>query len=153
MSTESELAAKIAERLALITIANDYSTDIGTLVLEGRTKIDPENELPCSVLVEMETRVEDSQSLSRSAKAKTVQRYLLIGHDVCDPDAPNQQAYRIIADLKRAIFSGDRTFGSIVRPEDLIYSGREIAVREDGTAVISASITIDCKFVENLTDP
>lgn len=153
MSTESTLASAIAARLALIKIADGYATDIGTHVFEGKLKLNFETELPAAVLVEDDTRVEESQSSSQSVKSKTVQRYLLIGHDDCDPDQPNVKAYQILADLKRAIFSGDRTFGSIVRPQDLVYVGRRIAVREDGSSVISAAILIDCKFVEDLTDP
>lgn len=152
MSVESALATRIAERLALITVAGGYSTNIGTHVFKGKLKL-AESELPAVVLVEDDTRVEESQTFKTSAKSKTVQRYLLIGHDVCDPDAPNEKAYLILADLKKAIFSGDVTFGGIVRPNDLLYAGRSIAVREDGTAVISAAIQIDCKFFEDLTNP
>lgn len=153
MSVESTLATRIAERLALITVAGGYATNIGTHVFAGKLKLDPVTEFPAVVLIEDDTRVEEYKGSSQSAVSKTVQRYLLVGHDVCDPDAPNEKAYEILADLKRAIFSGDRTFGQITRPNDVVYLGRRIAVREDGTAVISAGIQIDCKFVEDLTDP
>lgn len=152
MSVESTLATRIAERLALITVVGGYATNIGTRVFKGKLKLD-QSELPGVVLVEDDTRVEESQAFKTSAKSKTVQRYVLIGYDVCDPDAPNEKAYLILADLKRAIFSGDVTFGGIVRPNDLLYVGRSIAVREDGAAVISAAIQIDCKFCEDLTSP
>lgn len=152
MSVESALATRIAERLALITVVGGYSTDIGTHVFAGKLKL-AESELPAVVLIEDDTRIEEYKGSSQSAVSKTVQRYLLVGHDVCDPDAPNEKAYEILADLKRAIFSGDRTFGQITRPNDVVYVGRQIAVREDGAAVISAGIQIDCKFVEDLTDP
>lgn len=153
MSVESTLAERIAERLALIKIDDGYATDIGTRVFAGKLKLDPETEIPAAVLIEEDTRVEEYQGSTQSAKSKTVQRYLLVGHDVCDPDAPNEKAYEILADLKRAIFSGDRTFGQITRPNDVVYVGRRIAVREDGSAIVSAAIEIDCKFFENLLDP
>ena len=152
MSVERDIAHEIVARLATITIANGYITDIGTHVFAGKLKL-AESELPGAVLVEDDTRVEDYKASSQSVQSKTVQRYLLIGHDVCDPDAPNDKAYDILSDLKRAVFSGDRTFNQTVRPTDLVYAGRRIAVREDGSAVISAAIQIDVKFVEDLTSP
>jgi hypothetical protein len=152
MSVESTLAGRIAERLALINVDDGYATDIGTTVFKGKLKLE-ESELPAVVLIEDDTRVEETSVSRQSEKSKTVQRYLLIGHDVCDPDDPNAKAYLMLADLKRTIFSGDRTFGEIVRPNDLIYVGRRIATRENGSNVVSAAIMIDCKFVEDLTDP
>jgi hypothetical protein len=148
MSTESNLATAIAQRLALITTGNGYNTDIGTHLFKGKLKLDV-SEFPAVILVEGETRVE----AGGIQKAKVVQRYIIEGHDTCDADQPNEKAYEILADLKRAIFTGDITFGGIVRPQDLVYVGRRIGVREDGAAVIAASIEIDCKFAENLTDP
>lgn len=149
MSKASTLAERISTRIAQITIVNGYSTDIGLKVFRGKGKLD-ENDLPCVVLVEGEERVEDSTETQYKAR----QRFTLEGHDLCDPDNPNDKAHMIIADLKRAIFDGDRTFDGIVRPRTgLRYAGRRIATRDDGARIIAASIDFDCEVAESLTEP
>lgn len=156
MSTASTLAQAIFDQLSTILTDNGYATDIGATGFRGRTTID-EDKLPCFVLVEGDDKVLDEAS--RSAHPATLkpapmilsQRYIVEGHMVCDPDHPNDTAHLILADLKKAIFSGDRTFGKIVRK--IKYSGRAIGRREDGLALIAASIIFDAEFVEDLTAP
>ena len=58
------------------------------------------------------------------------------------------KAHDIIADLKRAIFSGDMTFGGPVRKVE--YKGRAIVTREDGFNAVAAAVSIDLTFSENL---
>jgi hypothetical protein len=148
MSTASTLALNIAARLAEITTANGYATDIGLKVLRGRTRLDP-SELPCVVIVEGDDEVQDNTEI----RVKLKQRYAFEGHMACDPDHPNDTAHLIIADLKRAIFGGDRSFNGLVRKGGLEYVGRRISTREDGQAIIAASIEIDCEIAEDLTNP
>lgn len=149
MSKASTLAERLSARIAQITIANGYLTDIGLKVFRGKGKLD-EADLPCTVLVEGEERVDDSAEIQYKAR----QRFTFEGHDECDPDHPNDKAHMIIADLKRALFSGDRTYGAMVRPRTgLRYAGRRIATRDDGARIIAASIDIDCEVTENLTEP
>lgn len=149
MSKASTLAERLSDRIAQITIANGYLTNIGAKVFRGKGKLD-ENDLPCTVLVEGEERIDDSSEIQYKARA----RFTFEGHDACDPDHPNDKAHMIIADLKRAIFDGDRTFGGMIRPRiGLRYAGRRIATRDDGARIIAASIDIDCEVAEDLTQP
>lgn len=146
MSKASTIAAAISARLATITVANGYSTDIGLTVFRGRRKLD-ESHIPCAVLVEGDDRID----AAKRDEVKTVQQYFIEGHAECDPDNPNDTAHLILADIKRAVFGGDTTFGNTVR--NLNYAGRSIQPREDGLAIVSASIEIGAEFVEQLSNP
>jgi hypothetical protein len=148
MSKASMLAQKVSDRVGTISIANGYNTDIGLRVFRGRINLVPE-ELPCIVIVEGE----DDVQATKGTEAKVRQAYQIEGHDECDPMNPNDKAHLILADLKKAIFGVDPSFDGAVRPSELEYAGRQIGVREDGTAFVSGSIAIRITFVENLAEP
>lgn len=153
MSKAKDLSLAISARLAGITKANGYDTDIGLKVLRGQMTFD-ESLLPCTVLVEGDDDVVEQRNLD----AKVLLRFIAEGHAECDPENPNDTVHDIISDLKRAIFGGDPTYGGLVRPSNnatpgLRYQGRGIGVREDGSNKVSASITFDCQIHETLTNP
>lgn len=146
MSTASTLATAISNRLKEITIANGYATDIGLRSFRGRRSL-TENHMPCSVLVEG-----DDMPTSQALKGVVIrQTYAIEGHDACDANNPNDKAHLILGDIKRCIFGGDTEFGGLVK--QVFYKGRNIQPREDGQAVVSASIVIEVQFVEDLTNP
>lgn len=147
MSTADKIAAELAARLAQITIANGYQTDIGLRVYDGRRNLD-ESHMPCVVMVEDD----DDPAGMQAPNGKTAMPWLLEGHTACDPDHPNVAARKIVADLKKAVFSGDLTFGD-KRAVACRYGGRSIAPRVDGLALVSASVTIIVDVVENLAAP
>lgn len=147
-SKAADIAALVAGRVAGITVANGYNTNIGARVFRGRMSLNVKD-LPCVVMVEGEDVVEES----KGTKIRVTQRYILEGHSACDPLQPNDTAHLILKDLKRAIFGGDLSFGGALRPNDLTYAGRSIAAREDGTSICAASIEIDITYVEELSDP
>ena len=142
--TAKTIAQALQTRLALITTANGYLTDIGLRVYRGKLLLDP-SEAPCTVIREGA----DSVPEQTRTKARLHQRYALEGHDICDPDNPNDKAHDIIRDLKRCVFSAP--IADAVRKVE--YRGRLIGVREDGLAFVSASVEIDIEFAEELTDP
>lgn len=146
MSTAKDIAAEISDRLATITVANGYVTDIGTSVYRGRRTLD-EAMLPCIVLVEGPDQVNEQLR----TQAKLAQRYSIEGHAICDADNPSDMGHDIIADLKKALFNGDRTFGGPVR--NIEYRGRNIVTREDGFNAVAASVDIDMTYSENLAAP
>lgn len=146
MSTASIIAAELTARLQQISPANGYLTEIGARVYRGKLRLD-ESHMPCVVIVEGE----DTSASAQAARCKTEATYLLEGHAACDPDHPNDMAHLIVADLKRAIFAGDLSFGR--RAIACRYVGRDISPRTDGLALVSAHIEIAIEFVENLASP
>lgn len=149
MSVASNLALALSNRLDNITTANGYSTNIGSRVLRGRRRLDP-SQLPCVVLIE---RDDTTISQTRSGPIKLKQAYAIEGHATCDPDNPNDVGHLIIADIKKAIFTGKFNVEGVKEVLVVNYVGRTIAPREEGLNVVSATVEVSIEYVEDLTNP
>lgn len=144
-----DIALLIQSRIAQITEANGYETDIGSRVLRGARKVD-DSWVPCAVLIEGMDKVENGPS-SKTASAKVEQHYVLGGYTRCDAQNPNDAAHKIIRDLKKAIFSDGTTLGGKVAKVE--YKGRDIGPRTDGINIVFAIVEIAVTYVENLGEP
>ncbi|PJC14276.1 MAG: hypothetical protein CO065_14680 [Comamonadaceae bacterium CG_4_9_14_0_8_um_filter_57_21] len=144
----AEVASELAARLATITVANGFHSDIGLRVLRGRRRID-DGQVPCAVLVEGA----DTPSSAPGAlvTVEITQTYVLVAYHDCNPDHPNDKGHELIKDLKRAIFSDGTTLAKQVKR--VHYRGRDIGPRGDGVGIVSATVEIDVVFVEDLTNP
>lgn len=151
----SDLAVYITQRLALITTANGYHTNIGQSVFRGkRAKV--EEQIPCAVIIEGEDHPGDSGRDSQMIE----QDYVVGGYVECDPDNPNDAAHLVIKDLKKVLFGdhggtgrpigGAHTFGGRVKSVE--YKGRDIGPRPDGVAIVFAVVHFTVKFSEILAD-
>lgn len=147
MSIEDKIAAEFSARLAQITVANGYQTDIGLRVFDGRRHLD-ETHMPCVVIV----ADDDDPAGMQPPNAKTAMPWLLEGHMACDPDHPNVAGRKIVADLKKAVFSGDMMFGD-KRVLACRYGGRSIAPRADGLSLVSANILVVIEVIEDMAAP
>lgn len=151
MSKAYDISMWLNSLVGNISIANGYATDIGASMYRGRTTVNAD-ELPCAVLVEGEDIVKDE----RGTRVKLGQRYIVEGHDVCDPLQPNDKAHLIIADLKRALFTANRGVGGSMldgKVKEMRYIGRSIGSRPDGAALIAASVEIEIEYEEDLANP
>ncbi len=151
MSKASDIAQELYNRVAQITKANGFNTDIGLRVFRGKRALDAEADVPCAVLVEGNDTPQDSSMTGVSIS----QRYVFEAYDACDPDHPNDAAHLMIADLKRAIFAGEPKHGMRLggRAKEMTYKGRVIGPREDGAETVFAGIHIDVLYAEDLTNP
>lgn len=143
MSRASNLAAAIFARLQTIATANGYETNIGSRGFRGRRKLEEEY-MPCFVLHEGEDKPQDA-----TKKATTMlQEYVVEGHMACDPNNPNDTAHKMIADIKRALWSAgfDGT-------QQTFYRGRGIAAREDGANSVSCFVRFEISYPEQLNAP
>lgn len=150
MSKASDVALALTAVLQTITTVNGFNTNIGLRVFRGRGAFEPD-EMPLTILVEAEDRVEDQ----KRSQVKIAQRYIAEGHDNCDPLNPNDKAHLMLADLKRAVFAYSETIDPLGNGliKSIKYIGRTIAPRPDGQAFVSASIEFECVFVEDLKNP
>jgi hypothetical protein len=146
MSISKDIMNLVHTRLLNVTKANGYDTDCGLKVFNGRRRLD-ETHLPCIVIIETDSKV----SAGTRTNVQVTSRYVIEGHSECDPDNPNDKAHDIISDIKRILFSNDIRFGGKVR--EMIYKSQNIAPREDGLSIVSASVEIDLVFSEDLTSP
>lgn len=152
LQTAGEIAQELSTIIATIRKANGYETDIGVKVMRGKRKIE-DDEVPCVSIVEGDDNVNQGKS-KREPSAEIDQQYMLVGYSPCDPNNPNDEAHRIIRDLKRAIFKepdGPNSFAKKVR--DVQYKGRDIGARADGTAIVMGVIEITVTYVERLDQP
>lgn len=153
----SDIALELSSRLAGITKANGFGTDIGLRVLRGRRTVD-DSQVPCSVLIEGEDSIQSDDGTS----VKLAQRYVLGGYVECDPDAPNDAAHLVLRDIKRAIFKPVELNGRVQsqpgitlggRVLKVSYQGRDIGPRADGVPIVFAVVQIDVHYVEDLSNP
>lgn len=150
MSKASDIAAAITARLAQISIANGYHTDIGLRVFRGKRDLD-EPDAPCCVLVESDDSVAPA-SASRNTKVIITADYAIEALLACDPDHPNDAAHLAITDLKRALFNGDPSYGKLIN-KGLAYTGRVIEPRESGSGLVGVQVKVQAEFVEELMNP
>ena len=143
MSTAKEIGTALAGNLATITSVNGYKTDMGLRVYKGRRSLD-DSLTPCAVLAELPDQVADA--IPHGTLILVKQRYVIEAHVPCDPNNPNDAAHDAIEDIKRMIFG--REHHAQIRT--LNYVGKAILPRQDGSAYVGASITIECTFKERL---
>ncbi|MFZ6767765.1 hypothetical protein ACO0LM_11845 [Undibacterium sp. Di26W] len=154
MATKAaQIASKIEEKIRGILTTNGFETNIGENVYRGR--IHPDGmKLPFTVIGEADDN--PTGSTSRGTETRISQRYILEATLNCDRDNPNDAAHQAIGDLKKAIFkdvakTALQTLGGLAI--SVAYSGRMISPRPDGTAMVTASITITVDYTENLAEP
>ncbi len=145
------VAAEIRTRILRCTIAQGAESDLGSVVYQGRRRVD-DDMIPCASIIEADDvpargRVRDEYEIA--------QRYVVFAYVPCDPDNPNTAAHAAIRDMKRALFSTDGkanvTMGGKVRR--LHYLGRDIGPRADGAKFVVAAIEVQAEYVECLSNP
>lgn len=155
MSRADTIAAAVAARLAGITQANGYATDLGLHVSRGNLSVDPDK-LPSCTLIEQEDQVESQRIDNRQSGADPIDSHILLPFTIeatslCDPDKPNVAGHALVADIKRAIFGGDLTWGSLASHTK--YLGRTLGPRPEGANLVTATVQIRIGYTEDLAKP
>lgn len=150
-SKAAAIAAAVAARLSTITRVNGYHTDAGLYIWRGRTALDAD-ELPSITLFELEDLVEE-QRITSASEPVAIDTNLLLPFVIeasthCDPDHPNVAGHALIADIKRAIFSGDLSWGSLA--SHTRYTGRTLGPREGGADIVTVTVQIRIGYTEDL---
>jgi hypothetical protein len=148
MSIANDIAMALHARLSEITTANGFETNAGSRVLRGRRRLD-QSKLPCCVIIELPDSVKDQQTRRVSITAP----YVLEAHAQCDPDNPNDVGHKLVADIKRAVFSAPLKYGDDKPLLALKYVRRTIAPRDDGTDVVAVAVEVSAEYVEQLANP
>lgn len=143
-------------RLAVITTANGYNTNIGARVLRVRKNVNPE-ELPCCVVWPgAETGV---ASYGENACTMPIRIEGLAEFGSVNPSVLSEQ---ILGDLKKCIFQPgntlSRTMSGWVRSPDYIdflaYAGGGTdTYPEEGQKTVGASILVEVGYTERIGDP
>lgn len=147
MSKTNDIAAALQTRLETIRLANGYPLDLGANVYRGRAGI-ARCAIPALSLFELEDQVEEQK---HDAIVHLLLPIVIEAVAPCSPDHPARAAHDCIAAIKRAIFSGDQTWGGLATHTR--YIGRNITPPEPGTSIVTATVEIRIGCVENLADP
>jgi len=138
----------VAARLAAITIANGYNTNIGRAVLRDRLEPGLE-EMPC-VLVVLGER---SAAETKTEAARVDMLITVLAYEQRDNDSEAQGA-DLLADIQRAVETGDMTLGGLVRDQyGLTWQGDEIFMPEAGQNAVGARVVYSAPHVRKLGDP
>lgn len=143
MSTAKEIGTALVANLATITSTNGYKTDMALRVYKGRRTLD-DSLIPSVVLAALPDQVADATN--QGTIILVTQRYVMEAHLPCDPNNPNDAAHDAIEDMKRMIFGREHR----VQIRTRNYIGKANLPRQDGSAYVGASITIECTFKERL---
>ena len=114
MSKQNDILEALRARLRQIRIADGYATDIGATVFRGRRAISPDHP-PAARSSSTRTRSRKQSpgtgAIHTAPVAFEALPVSIEAHAACDPDHPNVTAHAMVADIKRAIFGGDLTWG------------------------------------------
>lgn len=148
-SIDKKLMMAIRDALKTITIANNYHFDIGTNVTWGKIT-NTSDQLPCIFLLDGDATNRDDDDTPnvpgrpRVVNYKIRKRVIIEAHVPCDKDEPNAAGHDALADIKRLMGEGDRSFGTIALSTKWV--GDTFGRREDGTAVIPVLAQFDITY-------
>ncbi|SEM75186.1 hypothetical protein SAMN04489760_14216 [Syntrophus gentianae] len=143
-------------RLAVITTANGYNTDIGTTVLRAQKTVGPED-LPCCVVWPQQENSVPSYGENDCTMPIRIEG--LAEFWSSNPSAISEQ---ILGDLKKCIFqpanTSSRTPSGWTRSPDYIdslaYSGGGTdSYPEEGQKTVGASLLVEVGYTERIGDP
>lgn len=151
LQTGEALAAEVARRVALCTVAQGAETDLGVRIFEGRRN--PSTDMiPCAVIIEADDKPSHGGGASL---VENTQRFVVYAYVTCDPLHPNHAARAAIRDLKRKLFNpnGRRTCDWDRTVQAVRYLGKDIGPRADGAGFVLVGVEFEVDFVEDLSQP
>jgi hypothetical protein len=146
-SKASRIAEALCARLETIRTAAGYKTEAGANLFRGAAKI-PSERLPSLVLIEGE---EDVLGQEDDGICRVSVPYTIEGCIACDPANPNDAAHELIADVQRALFSAAGASGGL--SIGLVYAGRTIHPREDGSKLVVVQVKLQSIYKLDLKEP
>lgn len=147
-----EIGDAIVTRLELNTTLQGAETEVGTTVFRGKRNIEL-RDMPCTTLIEAQDKPRDQSA--KSTNVEITQHYVIQAYLACDANQPNTAAHAALRDLKRCIFNTEgqpdsRLGGAVLQ---VLYVGRDIAARADGTGFVTVGLEISVKYAEILATP
>lgn len=138
----------VAARLATIRITAGFNSNIGRNVLRDRMEPGLE-EMPCVLVVLGERSVSET----RPEAAKADMFITVLAYEQREDDSEAQGA-ALLADIQRAVETGDMTLGGLVRDQyGLAWQGDEIFMPEAGQNAVGARVVYSAPHVRKLGDP
>lgn len=151
-----QIAAKLATRLADITVANGYNTDAGNTVVRGRRswgETDLTSNPAISVWINDATSGQGNRDRMEVAIGIIVEGFFII-----DTDNPDDDAEDLLGDIRKALLlSADRYIYDATSSKNLVSSffptGWVKDLPEDGSKIASVQLRIDAVYPETYGNP
>ena len=146
---------ELKRRLGTILTENEFQTNVGQKVYFGELpKLGPHDADGAVALIPMEDQVDDAQ-VGKVSIVLPVNMVAVAKPSLSEPWVIVEQ---IIADIKKAIESGDRSLGGLLaagknNTEGLMRGSTETAPRNSGSEVVAAMVTYGCHYREAWGDP
>lgn len=156
MSKADTIAKALVARLQRIQIAAGYQTDAGAHVFRGLAAL-PDDALPGIIVTEAEDLVESQRVDGSGADAPVIDTHVLLPFVIeafaeCSAaDQHAEVAHALVADIKRAVFSGDLRWGDLAVLTR--YVGRAFQPRQPGTSLVHVTVQIRIGMIEDLAKP
>ena len=148
MSKELRIMQSITERLLAINGTGTFNSNVELRVYRGRLSFDDADTYPLLTISDDRTTNETAEA-SIYDKARVLKRVTIHGIvDVSDINNPNDDAYLLVADIKKAIFSGDERLGGDAIMVTYIESS--VAAREESITKVGLTVGITVLYAENL---
>lgn len=156
MSKANDIVKRLVERLRTIRQDAGFATNAGLSVTRGQPAASGSSPVALFVF-ELEDQVEAQHGDgSGDTHGEKVSANVLLPIEIegvadCDADDAADVAHALVADIKRAVFGGDMTWGGLATHTK--YIGRTIDPRASGTnaATVRVQIRIGCS--EDLANP
>ena len=151
LESPEEVSDAIEARIATITVANGYETDIGLKLLVGKRRLPAEDEAPCANIIDFAQTPKDLAK-GNMTDAFVEQRFVVVGTAACtDKDHPNRTGHALMRDIKRAIWKDGTTLGDKVKA--VRFTGSDMGARPEGGDFMQAAVSFVVEYVERLAGP
>lgn len=148
-----QVLAAMAERLSVIRRADDYNTDAGYHVFEGRLYLDEDDDLPALSIIENLQAATTAQVDGTQVRETTA--YEIQGLIACEPNRPLIEGHQLLADIKRALFrhpSGP-AFETLIDGATINYVGRQVFQRMESARYCEVHVLLEVTHIERYGDP
>lgn len=156
MSKANDIVKQLVERLGAIRRVDGFATDAGLNVSRGQPAVAGGADETLDVF-ELEDQIEKQRvDGSGASDCAAVDTDLLLpinieGYAVVAAEQHMEVGHALVADIKRAIFSGDMTWGGLATHTR--YIGRTIDRRAEGANAVTVLVQIRIGCVEDLASP
>ena len=149
MSTREDVIHALRDRLAAISTTNGFKTDAGQKIFLGETPtLGPSDPAAALALV---VGADESTSQGENVISELpIEIQALVKADVTDPLLTIEA---VIADIKRAVETTDRSLGGLLVNRGLERGSTRPLEREDGSEVVGAAVEYGLTLAEKWGAP
>ena len=149
MIKRESIITEIKTELSSILVLNGYYTNAGNNVYLDRSSFDESETMPFINIAENEDSIVEQSGKLPGNKLKLSLPLAIEATDKCDPLNPSPYGHKLIADIKKNLFS--KSWSANIK--EIQYQSSTIAQHENGAAYVNVSVNIDVNYIETIGNP